>query len=101
MIWILAFFCLFGAASIGYTQGPIRGIFALLGLFAAALLASPVGQLITPIIMAFGYKHPVAVFGIPPIVGFIIVWIVFHLIGVAVHEKILIYHKYKEDDAEY
>jgi len=101
MIWILAFLCLFGAASIGYTQGPIRGIFALAGLFAAALLAGPVGQLIKPVVMAFGCNHPITLRAVPPVIAFIIVWTIFQLAGIAVHNKIVTYHKYKEDDAEY
>jgi hypothetical protein len=101
MIWILAFLCLSCAASIGFAQGPIRGIFALLGLFAAAFLASPVGSFAKPILIALDIKHPIATHTIPPIIGFIVVWFAFHILGATAHRKILFHHKYKEDDSDF
>lgn len=101
MIWILAFLCLGFAALVGYAQGPIRGIFALAGLFFASILAGPVGSLVKPLVLAFGFKHPIYTHSIPAAVGFVIIWAIFVAAGAAVHKKTMFSHKYGDDDARF
>jgi hypothetical protein len=101
MIWILAFLCLGISALVGFAQGPIRGIFALVGLFFATVLAGPIGSLIKPLVAAVGYRHPVYLHSIPAGIAFVVVWAVFVGIGAGVHRRCMVFHKYDEDDTRY
>lgn len=97
-IWILAIVVIGITAAIGYSQGGIRMGVSFIGIIFATLLATIAGKLTTPILGAFGLKNPVLLWALPPLIGFILVSIVFEIIGVVVHRKVDVYYKYKAGD---
>lgn len=98
IIWLSALVILGLLALIGYYQGVIRVAISLVGLFVAALLAVPFSPLIKPIIPAIGFKHPFWEPIIPPLIIFILVMIIFKVVGMFVHRKVTMFYKYKTDD---
>ena len=97
-IWLIALVLLGLVALTGFFQGGIRTGISLIGLFIAAGLAMPLSPLIKPILPVFGYKHPVTLQIIPPLVIFVLIMIIVTVIAQAVHQKVSIYYKYKTDD---
>jgi len=97
-IWILAILVIALTVAIGYSQGGIRMSISFIGIVFATLLATTAGKLATPLLGAFGMKNPVMMWALPPLIGFILVSIVFEIIGVVVHRKVDVYYKYKAGD---
>jgi uncharacterized membrane protein required for colicin V production len=93
-IWILAFLVLTAAALVGWRQGAIRAAFALAGIFFAMLLAVPVGKLLHPILTHIDSGNLILTWALAPVVGFIIVSIVFSVAAQPVNKKVEVYYKY-------
>ena len=93
-IWLLAVLILAASAGLGYRQGVIRVAFSLIGIFAAALLAAPVGKLIRLLMVALGVKNVVFLGILPPLIGFVLVSLAFKAAALPVHLKADVYFKY-------
>jgi hypothetical protein len=99
-IWILALVVVVAAVSAGYAQGAIRVLFSLLGIAVGIFLALPLSPLIIPLLpfVAITNTWTQAVMG--PIVAFILVGIVFKVVGTFVHRKVEYHFKYRVSDGQ-
>jgi hypothetical protein len=98
IIWLVALLLLGLLALAGYYLGVIRVAISLVGLFFAAVLAMPLSPIVKPILPVVGLKHPIWGQIVPPLIIFILVMIVFKIVGMMVHRKVDVYFKYKVDD---
>jgi hypothetical protein len=87
-----------GAAAVGYAQGGLRAACSLIGIFVGALLALPLGRLIRPLLPPLGLDNPIVLWGLAPILAFIVVLALFKLAGTLIHKKVDVYYKYKAGD---
>ncbi len=97
-IWILAFLVLGAAALAGWRQGAIRAAFTFVGILFAWLLAGLVGKIFHPILPHVGASNPITAWALAPIVGFIVVSIVFAVIAQPLHKKVEHFYKYNAGD---
>jgi hypothetical protein len=97
-IWLLAILLLASLAGLGFRQGAIRVACSLVGIVLGALLAVPLGHLITPIFKPFGLKNPTLLWVVGPFLIFIIFSAVAKIVGHAVHTKVDVYFKYKTSE---
>ncbi|HEY2329392.1 MAG TPA: CvpA family protein, partial [Verrucomicrobiae bacterium] len=93
-IWILAIVLMVVTALAGWRQGAIRAAFAFVGILFAVLLAVPVGKLVHPILPHVGAGNPVLAWALAPVLGFILVSIVFSVAAQPVHKKVEVFYKY-------
>ncbi|MEO7298400.1 MAG: CvpA family protein [Verrucomicrobiota bacterium] len=98
IIWLTALVLLGLLSLMGYYAGVIRVAISLLGLLVAAVLAVPLSPIVKPLLPVFGLKHPIWSEIVPPVIVFIVVMIIFKVIGLTVHRKVNMFHKYKTDD---
>src|ERR1051326_8893293 len=94
-IWILAVLLLGSLAGLGYRQGVIRVGFSLIGIFAACLLAGPIGKLIKMFMVILGVKNLILLGILPPVIGFILVSLAFKAGALPVHHKVDVHFKYQ------
>src|SRR5690606_28186064 len=97
-IWLLALILLACLAGVGYRQGAIRVSFSLIGIIIAALLAVPLGKLVQPALRGLGVDNPVLLWALAPFIAFAVVLTAFKVGGLAVHQKVDVYYKYKAGD---
>jgi hypothetical protein len=100
ILWIIGLVVLACVAIVGFYQGALRVAFSFLGLLLAALLASPVGSLLKPLIVILGLKNPVAVGFVAPFAAFVLVLVIFKCAALAVHKKVAAWYKYKSTDTQ-
>ncbi len=97
-IWILAIVIMISTALAGWRLGAIRAAISFVGILFAALLAVPIGKLVHPLLPHLGAGNPIAAWALAPVAGFILVSIVFKVIGQPVHNKVEHFYKYKAGD---
>jgi hypothetical protein len=97
-IWLLAFVLLASLAGLGYRQGVIRVAFSLLGIVLGALLAWPLSGLVKPLLTGLGFKNPVLIWVLAPLVVFVLVSAIFKAAALPVHQKVDVYFKYRAGD---
>jgi hypothetical protein len=97
-IWILAIVLLASLAGLGFRQGAVRVACSLIGIILGALLAVPLGHLITPIFKPFGIKNPALLWVLGPFLIFILFSAVAKIVGLALHQKVDVYFKYKTSE---
>jgi uncharacterized membrane protein required for colicin V production len=97
-IWILAVIVMVATALAGWRLGAIRAAISFVGILFAALLAVPVGKLVHPLLPHLGAGNPIYAWALAPVVGFILVSIVFKVIGQPVHNRVEHFYKYKAGD---
>jgi len=97
-IWILAVIVMVATALTGWRLGAIRAAISFVGILCAALLAVPVGKLIHPLLPHLGAGNPIYAWALAPVVGFVLVSIVFKVIGQPVHNRIEHFYKYNAGD---
>ena len=97
-IWILAIVVMILPALAGWRLGAIRAAISFIGILFATLLAVPVGKLIHPLLPHLGAGNPISAWALAPVVGFLIVSIVFKVVGQPVHNKVEHFYKYKAGD---
>ncbi len=96
--WVLALLLLASLAGLGYRQGAIRVGFSFLGILFGALLAVPLGRLLGRVFGLVGIKDPLLVWGLGPVVVFILFSIIFKIAAAAAHHKVDVYYKYHSGD---
>lgn len=99
-IWILALILLASGVGLGLRQGAIRTSFAFMGILVGGFCAALVGHLLKPILRYVGIENHTLVWMIAPIEGFIIVWVLFKVVGFEVHRRVNVYYKYKVSDLQ-
>jgi hypothetical protein len=97
-IWLLGILLLASLAGLGLRQGAVRVAFSLVGILLGALLAGPLGKLIKPLLLLVGVKDPMILHLVPPLLGFIIISIIFKVAALSVHHKIDVHFKYHAGD---
>lgn len=97
-IWILALLLLVSGMGLGLRLGAIRAACSFLGIIIATLLAGFTGKIIKPILPHLGISDHTLVWIVSPIVGLLIVWMIFTSIGFEVHRRVSVYYKYKAGD---
>lgn len=97
-IWLLALLLLASSAGMGYRQGAIRVAFSFVGIVLGALLASPLGRLVKPLLGVAGVKEPLILWLLPTLIAFVVVLVAFKVAGHFVHRKVEVYYKYKSGD---
>ncbi len=97
-IWLLIVILIASVAALGLRQGAIRVGFSFVGILMGALLAAPLAKLIKPLIGIFGVKSPILLWAVPPVVGFILVSVLFKVCAAVAHQKVEVFYKYKAGD---
>ena len=97
-IWLLALLLLASLAGLGFRQGAIRVGFSFFGIVFGALFAPPLGRLLKPLLVSVGLKNPAYSWVVGPLIVFILFSIAFKIAGLAVHQKIDVFYKYKAGD---
>jgi hypothetical protein len=98
IIWLLSLLLLACLAGLGYRQGAIRVAFSLVAILLGALLAIPMGGLLTKPLLAFGVKSLILQKLIAPLIIFVIISIIFKVAAFFVHQEVEVYYKYKAGD---
>ncbi len=99
MIWLIAILLLAAFAGIGFLRGSIQMGISFLGLLLGVALAMPLAPMMLPIYTASGVTNLILLAVLPPITGFIVVGLVFMIVGIVVHLKVSKYFKYKTEEA--
>ena len=99
-MWILAIVLLVVFAALGFGQGAIRSAISLVGMIVALFLAVPLGGMLRPLISTVGVTNPVWVAVVPPIIAFLLVYLVIAGLSFFVHHKVYLMYKYKRDDVD-
>ena len=99
-MWILAIVLILLFAGLGFGQGAIRTAISLVGLIIAAYVAVPLGGLIRPVLSPMGVTNPVWLTLIPPLVAFLLVYIVISGLSFFAHHKVYLIYKYRRDDVD-
>lgn len=97
-MWILAFVLLGAAALAGYRLGAIRVAFSIVGFLVAGLLAGPLSGLVKPMVTVVGIQNPILLWVLPPVVVFIVVFLIFRIISFPVHRKVDVRFRYHAGD---
>ncbi|HLX95371.1 MAG TPA: CvpA family protein [Verrucomicrobiae bacterium] len=97
-IWILALLLLGAGAGLGLRQGAIRAAISFVGIVVAVFFAGMLGKLLKPLFPHLGLQNPTLIWALAPLVGFIIILILFKVIGFFVHRKIYLFYKYQAGD---
>jgi hypothetical protein len=98
MIWVLGGALVLLAAVIGYFFGAIRSAVCLIGAIVAAAFAGMVGGWLGGVIPMIGYTNPIWQFYLPPLVGFVVVSILFSVVAFVVHHLVQRHYKNNTDD---
>ncbi|HWX23287.1 MAG TPA: CvpA family protein [Candidatus Binatia bacterium] len=93
-IWLLALLLLASLAGLGYRQGAIRVAISFVGILLGAVVAVPLGHLVSKLLAFVGLKQPVLTWVLGPLIAFIIVSAIFKSIALAVHHKVDMHFKY-------
>jgi len=99
-VWMLALLLLGTFAAIGHNQGAIRVGISFVGLLTAALLALPLTPLLKPVFPPVGITSPLLIWVLSPFVIFLVVVILFEVVGQTVHHKVNVYYKYQGADLQ-
>jgi hypothetical protein len=98
MVWLIAIVCLGLVGVSGYYSGPIRAGFSFIGLLFGMMLAGPLSPLTKHLLPLLGFDHPLWQLFVPQALAFVIVVVIFIMVGFAVHRKLVVHFKYKVDD---
>ena len=97
-IWLLALVLMAGLAGLGFRQGAVRMAISFFGILIGALLAGPLGRLLKPVLLAFGLKNPTLLWLLGAPIVFVIISIIFKIVGLAVHQKVDVHFRYNAGD---
>lgn len=100
ILWLIALAILASVAIVGFYQGALRAAISFVGLLLAAALAGPLGLLFKSIVPIFGLKNPVVIAFVAPVIGFLVVLILFKVGAAALQKQIEAWYKYKGSDTQ-
>jgi hypothetical protein len=98
MVWIIALLCLWAVGLAGYYRGPIRAAFSLMGLLFGLLLARPLAPLTVHLLPLLGLHHPLWRLFAPEGIAFLLVLVIFKIVGNVLHQRTIIHFKYEKDE---
>ncbi len=76
-IAIISFVLVGVLALMGFFLGLVRSLVMLLGIVLAGFLALPLGPHLKGIFPSIGVSHPVWLWIWPPVLAFVLIWVVF------------------------
>lgn len=85
IIWLVGAVIVILAALVGFFMGAIRSAVSLIGTLVAALSAKTVGGWIAGLVPLIGFRNPIWQFYLPPLLGFVVVSLVFFTVALVVH----------------
>jgi hypothetical protein len=97
-IWLLALVLVGGFAAIGFQTGAIRSLVSLVGILIGLAVAGLIGGVIAPLLPKLGMANVMWSHGLPAVIGFLLVWLIFFGAGFAAHKPVELHYKYREDD---
>src|SRR5262252_3772492 len=97
-VWLFAVILIGLFGLMGFTKGAIRMGVSALGVFLGLAFGGALGAVLRPLFPMMGTQNLVWLTILPPIVAFLLIWIVFILIGFFAHRPVELHYKYKEDD---
>ncbi|HEV2694359.1 MAG TPA: CvpA family protein [Verrucomicrobiae bacterium] len=97
-IWILALLVIGATTLAGWRQGGIRAAIAFGGIVFATLLCGLAGKIFHLLLPVLGQKDPLMVWVLSPLCGFILISIIFSVIGFNVHRKVDVHYRHKSSD---
>jgi hypothetical protein len=98
LIWVLAALLVGGFGLVGHQSGAIRSGLGLIGAALGLALTGVLGGLLGPALAAMGVTDQIALKLLPGVFAFVIVFVVFFGIGVAVHRPVEHHFKYRTDE---
>ena len=101
MVWIIALLCLGLIGLAGYYRGPICAAFSFFGLVFGLLLAKPLAPLAAHLLPLLGLQHPIWQLFVPEAIAFLVVLIIFKIVGNVLHQKMTVHFKYQRDETLY
>ncbi|HEV8542023.1 MAG TPA: CvpA family protein [Verrucomicrobiae bacterium] len=99
-LWILAIVLLAIFGGLGFAKGAIRMSISFVGLILGVLLAVPLGRSLQPMMKTVGVTNPVWVTLLPPVIVFVLVYLIVMGLSFFVHHKVYLLYKYKHDDVD-
>jgi uncharacterized membrane protein required for colicin V production len=99
-LWILAIGLLVVFAAIGFAKGAIRMAVSFVGLLIGLAVAIPFGRALRPLMGTVGVENPGWVAVVPPIIAFVLVYLIAMGLSFFIHHKIYLRYKYKHDDVD-
>jgi hypothetical protein len=99
-IWILAIVLLLLFGGLGFAKGALRTSVSLIGILLGAALAVPLSGVIKPLMKPIGVVNPVWVSIVPPLIVFLLIYLLFVGISFFIHHKVYLLYKYKHDDVD-
>jgi hypothetical protein len=98
LIWILAV-VLFGiTGACGYKLGAVRFAVSLVGLILGAALAIPLGPYVKSVVPMLGFKNPIWMVVLPPVLVFLLIYAIFVGVSFLVHQRVELHFKYHAGD---
>src|SRR5439155_20074578 len=98
IIWILALLLFALVGALGYYQGAVRLLVSLVGLLCGALLAFPLVRARRFIVPLVGIKSTFWAWALPPLINFLVIYLIGIAIAFFVHRKVELYYKYRAED---
>ncbi len=99
IIWLVGAILILVAAALGYLLGGIRTAVCLVGTLVAAYLAKTVGGWVNGLVPLMGFHNPIWQFYLPPLLGFIIVSLLFSILAFVIHH--LVHRRSRDSSDEY
>lgn len=97
-IWLLALVLVGGFAAIGFQTGAVRSLVSLVGVLIGLAVAGLLAGVIAPLLPKLGLANAMWLHGLPAVIGFLVVWLIFFGAGFAAHKPVELHFKYREDD---
>jgi len=97
-IWILALVLLAAGAGLGLREGAIRVATSFIGIVVGVLFAGILGNQLKPLFPRVEIQNPTLIWMLAPLIAFIVILVLFKVIGFFVHRKVYLFYKYKAGD---
>jgi len=97
-IWLLSLLLIASVAAMGYRQGAVRVACSFVGILLGALLAVPLGHLLSRVLPSVGIKDPLWAWALGPIIVFFIISFAAKAGATVLHQKVDVYYKYRAGD---
>ena len=97
-IWILTLVLLAAAIALGHKLGAINAAFTFVGIVFGGLLAGLTTKIFKPLLPYVGFHNPTLIWALAPVLGFLLVLILFKMAGFFVQRKVEVYYKYQAGD---
>jgi len=98
LIWIVVLLVMASGVGMGLRLGAICSAISFVGILFGMLFAQLVGKLFRPLLAHMVTTNPLALWAVPTLIGFLVVFALFTAVGLEVHRRVGVYYKYKAGD---